>query len=135
MSRKLASEAMAAMQGTYQYWGARLFSYFEASAANSSYAFQVQVNSAARLWVNNTLVIEATCRSCTLLNCDLVLWVFCSAAESPQTHATLVLMLQVLKMVLSPPQTVTICGTVPSLLRRVVTMSQLSTTTETEEVH
>ncbi|KAL0020762.1 hypothetical protein WJX77_010440 [Trebouxia sp. C0004] len=45
---------------TYQNWGALLFSYLKASAAQD-YAFQINVNSAARLWVNNTLIINATC--------------------------------------------------------------------------
>ena len=52
---------MLDMQGTYQYWGAKLFSYLHASAADD-YSFQMQVDSAARLWVNNTLIIDATCR-------------------------------------------------------------------------
>lgn len=57
---KLTSQAMADMQGTYQYWGAQLFSYFDATVA-STYVFQMQVDSAARLWVQGTLVIDATC--------------------------------------------------------------------------
>ena len=51
---------MLDMQGTYQYWGAKLFSYLHASVAQT-YAFQMQVDSAARLWANNTLIIDATC--------------------------------------------------------------------------
>ncbi|KAL0056133.1 hypothetical protein WJX82_008016 [Trebouxia sp. C0006] len=46
--------------GTYQYWGAKLFSYLHATVAQD-YAFQMQVDSAARLWVNSTLIINATC--------------------------------------------------------------------------
>ena len=60
--QKLAPEAMGDMQGTYQYWGARLFSTIPVTAA-SNYAFQMQVDNAARLWVNNILVIDATCMS------------------------------------------------------------------------
>ena len=51
---------MLDMQGTYQYWGAKLFSYLHATVAQD-YAFQMQVDSAARLWVNSTLIINATC--------------------------------------------------------------------------
>lgn len=51
---------MLDMQGTYQYWGAKLFSYFHASVPES-YLFQMQVDSAARLWVNGSLIIDATC--------------------------------------------------------------------------
>lgn len=57
---KLISEAMTGMQGSYQYWGARLFSYFHAPNA-SAYAFEMQVDDAARLWVDNTLVVDASC--------------------------------------------------------------------------
>ncbi len=51
---------MLDLQGTYQYWGAKLFSYFHAAVAQR-YLFKMQVDSAARLWVNGTLVINATC--------------------------------------------------------------------------
>ena len=50
------------MQGTYQYWGARFFSLLYIGTA-TFYGFQMQVDNAARLWVNDTLVIDATCRS------------------------------------------------------------------------
>ncbi|KAL0055724.1 hypothetical protein WJX82_003766 [Trebouxia sp. C0006] len=46
--------------GTYTNWGALLFSYLHASSP-ADYAFQINVDSAARLWVNNTLIINATC--------------------------------------------------------------------------
>ena len=60
---------MTDMQGTYQYWGARLFSYMKV-AANSTYSFVLQADSSARLWVEGTLLINATCRSLThTLNC------------------------------------------------------------------
>ena len=59
---QLASQATADMQGTYTYWGARLFSYLhQASPATQTYAFQMQVDNGARLWVDNNLVIDATC--------------------------------------------------------------------------
>ncbi|KAL0020817.1 hypothetical protein WJX79_011000 [Trebouxia sp. C0005] len=51
---------LPACQGTYQNWGALLFSYLHASVAQD-YAFEIYVTSAARLWVNNTLIINATC--------------------------------------------------------------------------
>ena len=55
---------MPDMQATYQYWGARLFSYFHAPTTDI-YAFGMQVDSAARLWLDNTLLINATCTSLT----------------------------------------------------------------------
>ena len=66
-------EAMLDMQGTYQYWGARIFSYFRAPS-NNGYVFQMQVDSAARLWVDNTLLINATCMPLT----QIKLWVICA---------------------------------------------------------
>ena len=51
---------VAIMQETITYWGGRLFSYMNAKMANS-YVFQMYVDNAARLWVDNTLVINATC--------------------------------------------------------------------------
>lgn len=50
------------MQGTYDYWGALMFSYLHASSANT-YLFEVLVDNAARLWVDDTLVIDATCKA------------------------------------------------------------------------
>lgn len=57
-------KATGDMQGTYQYWGARFFSLMYIGT-ETSYTFQMQVDDAARLWINNTLVIDATCRSPT----------------------------------------------------------------------
>lgn len=51
---------MADMQGTYQYWGARLFSNLVINTA-TLYEFQMRVDSAARLWIDSILVIDATC--------------------------------------------------------------------------
>ena len=52
------------MQGTYQYWGARLFTYLNAQTSNT-YVFGIQVDNGARLWVDNTLIVDATCTSLT----------------------------------------------------------------------
>ena len=52
------------MQGTYQYWGARIFTLLYVGI-ETTFGFQMRVNDAARLWINNTLVIDATCRSLT----------------------------------------------------------------------
>lgn len=50
------------MQATYQYWGARLFSYYNApSGSGSTFTFYMKVDNAARLWVDSTLIINATC--------------------------------------------------------------------------
>lgn len=57
-------QAMPDMQGTYQYWGARFFSFMHIGT-ETSYTFQMRVDDAARLWINNTLVIDATCTSFT----------------------------------------------------------------------
>ena len=57
----LAPKAICDMQGTYQYWGSRFFSLLYAGIDNV-YAFQMQVDDAARLWINNVLVIDATCK-------------------------------------------------------------------------
>ena len=55
---------MAVMQLTYDYWGALIFGYLEnPNAAATDYIFQMQVDNAARLWVDGTLVIDATCMS------------------------------------------------------------------------
>ena len=50
------------MQGDYTYWGALFFSYMHAKETNT-YAFAMNVDNAARLWVNGTLVIDATCKA------------------------------------------------------------------------
>ena len=81
----VAPQSSVEMQGTYTFWGARLFSYLNISVPDDTWIFQVgqnvchalccvksipltlyiwlqmHVSSAARLWVNNTLVIDATC--------------------------------------------------------------------------
>lgn len=50
-------------QGNYTYWGARLYSTLPVSTAPTTYGFQLQTDSAARLWINGQLVIDATCMS------------------------------------------------------------------------
>ena len=62
-------KAMDDMQGTYEHWSAQLFSYFSAANA-ATYVFQMQVDNAARLWVNDTLVINA-CMSLAPQACTL----------------------------------------------------------------
>ncbi len=145
-------------QGTYQYWGAKLFSYLRASAAQD-YSFQMQVDSAARLWVNNTLIINATCRKhwksmcsatlhqtpknasnpCCCYHQNLSTPCSCSLpARPPQSgllHVTQPFMLQVVKTVPNPPQTVLFCGVASSTFQLGTSISQLSTTMAMEVVH
>ena len=60
LTHKLTSEAAGDLQATYQYWGALLFAYMDASSAQT-YVFQMQVDTAARLWIDSALIIDATC--------------------------------------------------------------------------
>lgn len=57
----VALMAVADMQETHQHWGARLYSTLPVTTANT-YAFSMRVDDAARLWVKNVLVIDATCK-------------------------------------------------------------------------
>lgn len=54
------TQATADMQGSYQYWGAKMFSYLHATSAGT-YLFAMTVDDAARLWIDGALVIDATC--------------------------------------------------------------------------
>lgn len=149
---------MSNLQGTYQYWGARLLSFLPVSTARQ-YGFWMKVDSAARLWVNNTLVIDATCMSSAqhqfhlsqqhaacglesskkeyersvagLKTCATRLSCFLSAKPC----ITSIIMLQVQKMILNPAQTVLVSGLAVSLLQQAPITSRLSTIMETEVVH
>ena len=58
---------MGEIQGTYQYWGARILTWLNSPVTQNA-ALQMQVDSSARLWVDGTLTIDATCMfSATLL--------------------------------------------------------------------
>lgn len=56
---------MRVVQTSYTYWGARILGYYNVATGNvGNYTFMINVDNAARLWVDGTLVVNATCTMC-----------------------------------------------------------------------
>ena len=59
---------MSGVQETHTYFAVYLFSYLRAITGGANYIFTLQVDSAARLWVDNELIINATCKTYIYFN-------------------------------------------------------------------